>query len=176
MPVENLEFDMVKKNIEKLRNRRYITSGTVLSLTKFFHVPKEDSYTRLVYYLTDCGLNEALWALKFFMTSIYYCLDKSTHYSWFGDVNYALMFHNYKLSEKSQPYAGVDVSWAKKGKVPRWEQWNRMTIGMFSSTLTTRSLFVWGVEVIIGDQKYKANPFNCPETNEYDPSIPRLYL
>ena len=64
MPVENLEFDMVKKNIEKLRNRRYITSGTVLSLTNFFHVPRVDSDIHLVYELTARGMNETLWDPK----------------------------------------------------------------------------------------------------------------
>ena len=40
----------------------------------------------------------------------------------------------------------------------------------------------WGVEVIIGDRKDESNPFNwdsvvqnCPGTNYYDPSTPRLY-
>ena len=45
MPVDKLEFYMVKKKIEKVKNRRYITIGTVLSLTTFFNVPKGDSDT-----------------------------------------------------------------------------------------------------------------------------------
>ena len=49
MPVYKLDFDMVKKNIENVQNRRYIASGTVLSLTNFFHVPKGGSDIRLVY-------------------------------------------------------------------------------------------------------------------------------
>ena len=40
MPVVKLEFDTVKKKIEKAQNRRYITSNTVLSLETLFHVPK----------------------------------------------------------------------------------------------------------------------------------------
>ena len=77
MPVDKLEFDMDKKKTEKVQNRWYITSATVISLTKFFHVPKGDSYTRLVYYLTDCGLNEALWYPKLWMTSVENILDTS---------------------------------------------------------------------------------------------------
>ena len=57
-------------------------------------------------------------------------LYKSTHSSWFGNVDTDEMFHNYKLSEKSQPYAGVDVSLDKKGKALRWEQWTRMAMGI----------------------------------------------
>ena len=69
MPMEELECDMVKREIEKVRNRRCITSGTVLGLTSFFRVPKEESDIRLVYDLTACGLNEALWGPKFWITS-----------------------------------------------------------------------------------------------------------
>ena len=97
MPVDKLEFYMVKKKIEKVKNRRYITIGTVLSLTTFFNVPKGDSDTWLLYDLKDCGLNEALWDPKFWMLSVDNVLDTATHSSWFVDVNYAERFHNYKL-------------------------------------------------------------------------------
>ena len=89
MPVEKLEFDMVKKKIEKVQNRRYITSGTVLSLTTFFRVPEESSDTHLVYDLTDYSMNESLWAPKLFMSSEENVLDTSTQSSWFGDVDSA---------------------------------------------------------------------------------------
>ena len=60
MLMEELECEMVKKKTEKVQHRRYITSGTVLSLTIFFRVPKGDSDIHLVYDLTACGLNKAL--------------------------------------------------------------------------------------------------------------------
>ena len=60
MPVDKLEFDMVKKNIEMVRTRRYIASGTVLGLTTFFCVPNGYINIRLVYELTACSLNESL--------------------------------------------------------------------------------------------------------------------
>ena len=96
--MEKLEFDMVKKKIKKVRNRRYITSGIFLSLKTFFHVPKVDSEIILLYDLTYCGLNEALWDPKLWMTSVENFLDTATHYSWFVDVESAEMFHDYKLS------------------------------------------------------------------------------
>ena len=109
-------------------------------------------------------------------------LDTPNHSSWFGDVKSSVMFHNYKLPEKVQPYAGVDVSWAEKGKDPRWELWTRMAIRILSSTFETTRMFAWGVEVMMGDRKDEANPFycdsafhNCPVTNEYDPYMPRMY-
>ena len=50
--LDELECDIVKKKIEKVQNRRYITSGTVLRLTSFFHAPNGDSDIRLVNELT----------------------------------------------------------------------------------------------------------------------------
>ena len=92
------------------------------------------------------------------------------------------MLHNYKLSEKAQPYAGVDVSWDKKGKALRWELWNSMAVGIISSSFETTRMFAWGMELIMGDWKDDDNPFNwdsvvqnCPGTNEYDTPMPRLY-
>ena len=181
MPVYELECDMVKKKIENVRNRQYITSGTVLGLTRFFHVPKGDSDIRLVYDIKACGLNEALWDPKSWMPSADNVLDTASHSSWFDNVDSAEMFHNYTLSEKAQPYAGVDFSLAEKIKALRWERWTRMAVGISSPFSTTR-MFAWVIKFIMGDRKDKANPFywdsvvqNCPVTNEYDPSITRLY-
>ena len=70
MSVDKLEFYTVKKKIEKVQNRRYITSGTVLRLTTFFQVPTGYSDIRLVYDLTACGLNDVLWDTKFWMPSV----------------------------------------------------------------------------------------------------------
>ena len=85
------------------------------------------------------------------MPSVDDVLDTATHSSWFGDAYTAEIFHNYKLSEKDQPYAGVDVSWTKKGKALRREQWTRMAMGILSHLFSTKMMFVWGMEFIIGD-------------------------
>ena len=92
------------------------------------------------------------------------------------------MFHTYKLSEKTHPYAGVDVSWDEKGKALRWELWTIMAMVILSSPFVTTRMFAWEMKVIIVDQKDEANHFywdsvvqNCPGTNGFDPYIPRLY-
>ena len=69
-------------------------------------MPKGDSYICLVYDLTDSGQNEALWDTKLWMPSVENVLYPATHSPWFDNVETFEMFHNYKLSEKSQPYAG----------------------------------------------------------------------
>ena len=58
---------MVKKKIEKVQNRRYIASGTVLGPTTSFCVPKGCSNIYLVYEITTCGLNEVLWDPKLYI-------------------------------------------------------------------------------------------------------------
>ena len=80
-------------------------------------------------------------------------LNAASHYSWFGDVDSSEMFHNYTLSEKAQPYVGVDFYWVEKGKALKWEEWTRMATGIFSSPFSTTRIFVWVMEVIMGDQK-----------------------
>ena len=151
MYVDKLEFDMVKKKIEKVLNRHEIASGTFLSLKIFFHIPKGEINTRLVYDLTTCGLNEALRDPKLCMTYVENILDTSNHSYWFGDVDTAEMFDTYKMSEKAQPYAGVDFYWTKKGKALMWEQWTSIAMGILSSPFATTMMFVWGMEVIISD-------------------------
>ena len=69
-----------------MQNRRYIASGTVISLTTFFHITKGDSNIQLVYDLTACGMNEALWDIKLWMPYLERILDTETHYYLFGDV------------------------------------------------------------------------------------------
>ena len=93
------------------------------------------------------------------MPSVENVLDTYTHSYWFGDVESAGIFHKYKLSEKAQPYAGVGVSWAEKGKTLRWELWTRMTMGLLSSPFATTRIFECGVEVIIGDQNDESKTF-----------------
>ena len=49
------------------------------------------------------------------MLLVYNVLDVATRFSWFGDIDSSEMFHDYKISESLQPYAGVDVSWEENG-------------------------------------------------------------
>ena len=173
---------MIKKNIDKVRSRRCIAGGTVLSLTDFFYVPKGKDNIRLVYDLTASGLNDDLWAPVFCMPLVDNVLDVATHLSWFGDIDAAEIFHNYKMLESMQPYAGVDVSWTKKGNKIRWEKWTRMAMDLVSSPFSNIRIFPWAIEVITGNRKNSLNNFfwdvvihNPPGTTSYDITMPRLY-
>ena len=111
VPTDPSEFEMIKKKSDKFRSRRYIYGGTVLILIALFYVPKGEYDTRLVYYLTASGLKDALWNPTFWMTLVENVLDMYNHSSWFKYMDAAEMFHNYKMPESLQLYAGVDVSW-----------------------------------------------------------------
>ena len=57
-----------------------------------------------------------------------------------------------------------------------------MAVDILSSPFATTRIFAWGMEVIMGGRKDETNPFywdsvvqNCPGTDKYDPSMPRLY-
>jgi hypothetical protein len=165
--------------------KRYISGGLVKSLTSYFNVPKGTDDIRMVYNLTACGLNEAIWAPSFWMPNVGHILDCATATSWFGDVDAAEMFLNYMLDIKIRPYAGVDLSWLPGDQNPlgaRLGRWSRMPMGLLSSPWGTIRLFAWGMEIIKGDRFDKSNPFhwstvklNCPGTESYDPSLPRVY-
>ena len=108
---------MIKKKVDKVQIWRCISGVTVISLIAFFYVPKGENDTILVYDLTASGLNDALWDPTFWMTSVDNIIDVDTNLSWFGDIDAAEMFHNYKMTEIIQPYVGVDVYWEEKGYV-----------------------------------------------------------
>ncbi len=50
-------MDRMKEKVNKVRKRRYIDVGRVLSLTHMFAVPKGISDIRMVYDGTKSGLN-----------------------------------------------------------------------------------------------------------------------
>ena len=184
LPKDKTVVQRITEKIQKVRLRGYIAAGLVLSLTSFFQVPKGEDDIRIVYDLTACGLNDALWAPSFWMPTIMNVLDCATSDAWFGDVDAGEMFLNYILDVNIRPYAGVDVSWINgAGVVSRtWERWTRMAMGMTPSPFVTIRLFAWAMEIIKGDRLDKNNPFywsevrlNCPGSPDYDPSMPRVY-
>ena len=182
MPPDPDDAARVAAKLKAVRDKRYISEGMVKSLTSFFAVPKGDTDIRIVYDLSACGLNEALWAPSFWMPSVDNVLDVATHSSWFSDIDAGEMFLNYKMDSRVQPYAGVDVSWSQAGKALRWERWNRMAMGLVSSPYATTRIFAWAMEIIKGDRFDPANPFawdkvilNLPGSESYDPSMPRVY-
>ena len=60
----------VMEKVSKVRRRRYIAVGLVLSLTHMFYVAKGLDDIRMVYNGTSCGLNDALWSPHFGLPTV----------------------------------------------------------------------------------------------------------
>ena len=65
MPPDPDDAAKIAAKLKAVRDKQYIAEGLVKSLTSFFAVPKGDTDIRIVYDLSACGLNEALWAPSF---------------------------------------------------------------------------------------------------------------
>lgn len=77
----------MKKKLDKVRVRRYITEGFVHSLTFFFSVPKGDNDIRMVYDGTKSGLNEAMWVPRFALPTIETHLRSIDEETFLADVD-----------------------------------------------------------------------------------------
>ena len=100
----------IKEKINKIGVIRYIAGGQVLRLTYYFCVPTGESDIQIVYDLTVCGLNAAVWAPSFWMNTIHNFLGCASLVSCFGYIYAREMFCNYHLDRYIRPFAGVDVS------------------------------------------------------------------
>ena len=54
----------MKKKVDKVRTRRYIEPGNMLSLSYMFYVCIGLNYIRMIYNETLCGLNLTIWGKK----------------------------------------------------------------------------------------------------------------
>ena len=181
---KNLEIiELMAEKILKVRRRNYISKwGTILNLSHYFPVPKGETDIRMVYDLTESGLNAALGSPRFWMPTMLNIIDCAIHTSWFGDVDAGEMFSNFALDIKMRKYCGVDVSWMSKDGTKLWECWHRMAMGMRPSPWVTIRLLMWMMEVVVGYRAEKTNPFrwdcirlNLPGDDNYNPTMHRVY-
>ena len=166
-------------------DRGYISPGIVKSLSSFFSVPKGPTDIRLVYDMTKCGLNQCLWAPRFYLPVPDSLFDSIEYDSYMADIDQGEMFLNYFCDPELLPYLGVDVTEAvKKAKNDPankkiWMRWNRWAMGVCQSPFATTRMYAISLEVIKGNRRDKSNPFawdkvvlNLPADPDYDPSQP----
>ena len=148
-------------------------------------MPKAIIDIRVVYDATQCGLNDALWALNFFLPTVDSILRNASSSTWFGDINLGEMILNYALDMDIRMYADVDVTEVADvvaGAKRVLERWTRTLMGLKSSPFVCTQTFAWSEEIIVGDHMEICNLFywdkvilNLPGTLEYDPTMPRVY-
>ena len=100
----------VTEKVSKVRRRRYIAVGLVLSLTHMFYVAKGLDDIQMVYSGTSCRLNDALWSLHFGLPTVQHTLQSLLPGYFQCDMDAGEMFLNFHLHADLQLYAGVDVT------------------------------------------------------------------
>jgi hypothetical protein len=129
------EKAQVKKKPNKVRERRYIAPGYVVSLTSFFPVQKGENDIRMVYDGSVSGLNDAMWVPRFVLPTLNTHLRAVEEQTFMADVDVGEMFLNFVLHKDLRSVSGVDLTCffpSKDGK-PLWETWQRATMGLKSS-------------------------------------------
>jgi hypothetical protein len=177
------------KVIEKLktvRDKRYISRGSVMSLTSFFWVPKGERDIRMVYDATRSGLNEALWAPSFGMPTVDSLTRGIMPHSWMGDLDIGEMFLNFCIHPSLAPYCGVDLRPYFPDELGSnntlWERWERCMMGLKPSPYVCIKGLLLALELVKGNRLDPMNPFhwlsvhlNLPGMINYDPSKPKIW-
>jgi hypothetical protein len=107
-----------KEKITKVVRRRYLSTTciNIISLIKYFAVPKGKDDVRLVYDTTANKLNECVWVPSFWLSTIDSLVRALNKDSWMTDRDVGDMFLNYQLHGTVVPYTSVDLSLLYKDK------------------------------------------------------------
>ena len=103
----------------KVRQRGYVQSGDVKSLTHYFYMDKGEDI-RMVYNGTSSGLNDSLWETHFALLTVASMLIAVYVGTYMVERDIGYMFIKSILSEVARPFCGVDVS-----NVRTEEEWER---------------------------------------------------
>jgi hypothetical protein len=174
----------VAAKLSNVREKRYVCSGEVRSLTGYFCVPKGPTDIRMVYDATKSGLNDCLWVPAFPLPSAEAFTDQLETRTWMMDLDLGEMFLNFPLDISLRPYCGIDLRpyFPTAGNKTHWERWVRCMMGLRSSPYcTTKALFL-AYEMVMGDRFQENNPLNwmavrlnLPGSSSYNPSLPWVH-
>lgn len=176
----------MRQKLMKVRHRRYIRKGKVLSLTSYFSVPEGEDDVRMVYNGTQSGLNKAMSVPRFPLPTADSHLRALEPGTFCADSDIGEMFLNFILHEEVRSLCGVDFTKMfgeelTPGMKVLWERWERCAMGLKSSPYQTIQAVMVAEEVIRGDRGYEHNVFkwdkvrmNLPGQENYDPSLPRI--
>jgi hypothetical protein len=175
---------LVRSKLAKVRARRYVAPGDVVSLTSYFSVPKGIDDLRMVYNGTSSGLNAVLWSPNFGLPTVESTLRAVDSLTWMCDNDLGDMFLNFMLHRDVRCYVGIDLSpyfLEELSPLKRvvWERWERCLMGLRTSPFQAIQAALWCEEVIRGDRLRPNNPFhwdrlrlNLPGMVDYNPGLP----
>ena len=165
--------------------RGYISPGQVKRLSGFFSIPKGLLDIRIVYDMTKCGLNAALWSPRFFLPTPDSIMDSIGYSLWMADTGQLEMFLNYFVDPYPLPYLSVDVTEIVRNseydnhETRAWFRWNRWPMGVHQSPYATCRMCAIGLECIKGNRGDPKNAWawecvklNLPSQSDYDPAEP----
>lgn len=181
-PLTRDEWEKVRVKLNSIRDRGYVESGVVESLTNFFNVPKGEDDIRMVYDGTASGLNASLWAPWFPLPTVESLLRAVEPGTFMCDADVGEMFLNFMLHEEVKKMCGVDFTLYFPNEVEAgvghlWERWGRCAMGLTTSPYQAIQGMMWARELILGDRLDETNVFrwerlemNLPGMPDYDPS------
>lgn len=159
----------MRKKVSKVRRRRYIVSTTIeniLSIIRYFAVPKGEEDVRIVYDATASGLNECVWAPSFWLPTVDSLLRALDSDSWMADRDIGDMFLNFELHHSAWPYVGIDLAPVLENSdsepdldLVRWFHWVRLLMGFRPSPYCAIKTSLVAEEVIRGDRFDDKNPY-----------------
>ena len=181
----------VASKVGKVINRGYVLSSGIrlLSLIKYFAVPKTDTDYRIVYDATANKLNDAVWAPSFWLPTIDTLVRYIDADTWMMDRDIGDMFLNFPLDKKVWPYTGLhledlfdetveeDAAVLEKAG-GHWVHWVRCLMGFKPSPYNAIKTALVVEEVVKGDRYCERNPYqwdhvrlNLPGSADYDPRL-----
>lgn len=122
----------VREKLSNVKDKGYISAGTVKSLTSYFAVAKGDQDIRMVYDASASGLNACLWVPTFALPSADALLELLTEKSWMSDLDMGEQFLNFPLHEDLQAFCGIDVRpyFGAGRQSTLWLRWTRCMMGL----------------------------------------------
>jgi hypothetical protein len=164
-PKPEVRAEMQKK-VYKVKNRRYLVSTTIeniMSIIRYFAVPKGDDDVRIVYDATASNLNDCVWAPSFWLPTVDSLLRALDSDSWMADRDIGDMFLNFELHHSAWPFVGIDlqpvIDEADKDKLVRWYHWVRNLMGFRPSPYCSIKTALVAEEVVRGDRTDSRNPY-----------------
>jgi len=183
--VEDWMQDKMNTKLRKFFRRRYLVpmpKHLIRVFIVYFPVKKGEDDIRVVWSETENGVNETVFAPRFFLPSVGTLVRRTPPGAFIGDFDIGEMFHNFVLHERDRPYHGVHVP------QDLWDEfrcrtcvWSRLPMGFTPSPYIAGRNMMRALEYAKGDPSDQGNPFafsavelNLPMAPDYDPTLPRV--
>jgi hypothetical protein len=174
--------EVLKGKITKMIQRCYLVppDKDLLSLIKYFAVPKGEGDWRVVHHAGANGLNDCVWVPSFYLPTVDSLLRIINQSSYMEDRDIGEMFLNFELHANTRRFAGVDIAPLSLDSSicsTNWLGWTKNLMGFCSSPFNLVRMYSIVEEVVKGNRHDATNPFqwdhirlNLPGTKEYTPS------